>query len=195
MRILACGGALLMSLFLSAAPARAQPAAYFYTGGIPAWYTWYGYPAKMSFYYGPAAFLVPTAAVAVPTRPMVEVAAPARQEVVVDRPVVEKECADREPVALYRDRAIIRVEVPEHAKVWFQNVPTKQRGTDRVFKTPTIDPDKTLTYTVKAAWMENGREVTYQEKVTARPGRELTINFMAKANGLYQTRLEELPRP
>ena len=79
------GSAVLASLlWFSGSTAQAQvPQVNVYTGGIPAWYTWYGYPGNMSFYYGPSA---------TPTREVVEVRAPARvtREVVYVLPRTRK---------------------------------------------------------------------------------------------------------
>jgi uncharacterized protein (TIGR03000 family) len=191
---------MLASLALSAAPARAQAAVNVYTGGIPTWYTWYGYPANMSYYYGPVAFIKPAATVqvAVPARPLVQVAVPsvpAREVAVVDEPVVEKDCAVSDKTVAHRDRAVVRLEVPADAQVWFQNVLTWQRGSERVFLSPPIETGQSLTYKVKATWKVNGRLVSRLKDVTVRPGRNLTVSFLDKDTDRVPTRMEELPRP
>jgi hypothetical protein len=101
-------------LWFSGSTAQAQvPQINVYTGGIPPWYTWYGYPGNMSFYYGPSAATA---------REVVEVRAPARvsREVVYVLPrarktrevvYVERPEAKR-PIRVAANRAVIRVVVP-----------------------------------------------------------------------------------
>ncbi len=74
--------------------------------------------------------------------------------------------------------AWIRVVLPSpDANVWFDHAPTRQKGTDRLFVSPLLHEGKTYTYTIKASWVENGREVTDERQVRVRPGRETVVNF------------------
>ena len=75
------------------------------------------------------------------------------------------------------NQALLRVSVPDTAaRVWVEGQPTQQMGTSRVFVSPPLEPG-TYHYNVKASWMENGREVTREQKVTVEPGREVAVNF------------------
>jgi uncharacterized protein (TIGR03000 family) len=74
--------------------------------------------------------------------------------------------------------------VPDpNAKVTFDDSTTQQMGTDRLFTTPTLDPSKTYSYTVKATWMENGKEATRSQEVKVQPGRQTTVDLRTAATG------------
>jgi uncharacterized protein (TIGR03000 family) len=76
------------------------------------------------------------------------------------------------------NQATIRVLVPDpNAKVTFDDSTTQQTGTDRLFTSPQLDPTKTYSYTVKATWMENGKEATGSQDVKVQSGRQATVDF------------------
>ena len=76
--------------------------------------------------------------------------------------------------------ARIRVVVPvADAEVTFEGIPTRQRGTQRVFETPPMAPGEEFTYTVTATWREGGQRVTREENVTVRAGSGTIVNFAA----------------
>src|SRR5262249_54067995 len=71
-----------------------------------------------------------------------------------------------------------RVLVPSpNANLWFDNTPTHQQGSCRLFLSPPLDGGKTYTYTTKASWREKGREVTREKQVKVRPGQETLVDF------------------
>ncbi len=73
--------------------------------------------------------------------------------------------------------ATIDVHVPADAQVWFDGDPTNQRGSDRVFTSPSLDPGKAYHYEVKARWTENGRPVERTKRVEVRAGQRTTVDF------------------
>lgn len=76
--------------------------------------------------------------------------------------------------------AMVRVEVPTaDCKVWFDGTATQQQGHSRVFQSPPLDSGKTYSYTVKASWMDNGKEMTREKTVDVQPGQEATVVFSA----------------
>jgi uncharacterized protein (TIGR03000 family) len=76
------------------------------------------------------------------------------------------------------NRATVRVALPSpNAKVYFDDEATTQPGTDRVYNTPTLEPAKSYTYTIRATWMEDGKEVTKTKDVKVQAGRDATVNF------------------
>jgi uncharacterized protein (TIGR03000 family) len=76
------------------------------------------------------------------------------------------------------DRLSLRILVPAaDARVWVDNTLTDRQGTDRSFVSPQLTPGQQYSYTVRASWMENGREVTRQKVLSFTPGQQLTINF------------------
>jgi len=78
------------------------------------------------------------------------------------------------------NRAHIRVIVPDaQAKVWFENRVTQQQGSDRLFESPQLDEGKEYTYTIRATWDQDGRDMTRERRVTVRAGETATVNFRA----------------
>jgi uncharacterized protein (TIGR03000 family) len=76
------------------------------------------------------------------------------------------------------NRATVRVALPNpNAKVYFDDEATTQPGTDRVYNTPTLEPDKFYTYSVRATWMEDGKEVTRSKDIKVQAGRAATVDF------------------
>jgi len=77
------------------------------------------------------------------------------------------------------NQTTVRVSVPQpDARVWVDDRLTQQQGTDRVFVTPALTAGQQYSYTVRASWMENGREMSKQKTVTFTPGQEVAVNFM-----------------
>jgi uncharacterized protein (TIGR03000 family) len=66
------------------------------------------------------------------------------------------------------------------ARVYFDDTKTEQTGEDRTFTSPPLDPTKSYTYTVRATWTENGREVTHSEDVKVQAGRDATVDFRGR---------------
>jgi uncharacterized protein (TIGR03000 family) len=85
--------------------------------------------------------------------------------------------------------ASVRVTVPTvDAQVWFDNAPTTQRGTQRTFHSPALQPGSNYTYTIKARWTENGQAVEQQRQVQVQPGQSVSVDFRGNSG-------ETLPRP
>ena len=81
----------------------------------------------------------------------------------------------------------LRVNVPDAVCVWIEGQPTRQMGTERVYLSPPLEPGKTYTYTVRAAWMANGREMTEEKKQEGQPGQEVAINFTDRSDRMPAT--------
>jgi uncharacterized protein (TIGR03000 family) len=74
--------------------------------------------------------------------------------------------------------ASIQVVVPDpNAQVMFDGTPTQQRGTNRSFVTPPLNPDKESHYTITATWTENGQSVTRDRRITVQPGARVRVDF------------------
>ena len=58
------------------------------------------------------------------------------------------------------DRAVVTVNVPADAKLWFDGVPTQSTGAMRHFDSPPLIPGHRYTYDIVARWNQNGREMT-----------------------------------
>jgi uncharacterized protein (TIGR03000 family) len=73
----------------------------------------------------------------------------------------------------------LRVSVPDaNANVWIQNSLMSLQGFDRNFVSPSMSPGN-YTYTVRASWMENGKEVSKEKSIDVVPGQEYTVSFNA----------------
>jgi uncharacterized protein (TIGR03000 family) len=75
--------------------------------------------------------------------------------------------------------ALIAVQVPADAELWFNG--TKMSGSTQVrqFQTPALEPGREYSYDVLARWTESGRAVERTRKVTVHAGDRLGLNFMA----------------
>ena len=92
--------------------------------------------------------------------------------------------------------AMIRILVPNpEAEIWFDNAPTSQRGMERMFSSPVLEPGK-YKYTIKARWMESGRPVEQERNVEVRPGGEpITVDFRVNAPESLPNPKGSLPKP
>ena len=72
----------------------------------------------------------------------------------------------------------VTVLVPDaNAQVWFEDGLTSQTGTQRMFHSPPLEPNRTFTYTVKARWMENGQAINQESQIKVQAGQSYTITF------------------
>jgi len=73
--------------------------------------------------------------------------------------------------------ANIRVLLPEPtAKVWFDTTLTNQGGTERLFHTPPLTSGS-YSYRIRAAWIQNGKEMIQEAVVNVTPGQTTTVDF------------------
>jgi uncharacterized protein (TIGR03000 family) len=76
------------------------------------------------------------------------------------------------------DIAYIRVIAPDpQARVWFDGAATRQTGADRLFSTPSLTIGSTYSYRIRAAWMQDGREVAQERTVSVAPGQTTMVDF------------------
>jgi uncharacterized protein (TIGR03000 family) len=76
-------------------------------------------------------------------------------------------------------QAHLRILLPdEDAKVLFDDALTKQKGTDRLFVTPPLEPGKTFNYTVTAKWQPNNyTEVIRSRSVSVQAGKDVVLDL------------------
>ena len=60
--------------------------------------------------------------------------------------------------------------VPENAQVWVEDDATTSRGALRTYQSPPLTPGKSYSYTVRVAWMENGKVVSQTRHVPVKAG-------------------------
>lgn len=75
----------------------------------------------------------------------------------------------------------VRLNVPQDARVWFDNYETQQGGTDRLFCSPPVQAGKDFVYHIKAQWMENGKAVVRAKDVTVHAGDTVNVDMMTAA--------------
>jgi uncharacterized protein (TIGR03000 family) len=76
--------------------------------------------------------------------------------------------------------ATMIVRVPANADIWFQGAKTGQRGAQRTFVSPPLEPGQGFTYEVKARWKEDGKDVEQTRQVHVKAGENVDVNFAAK---------------
>ena len=60
---------------------------------------------------------------------------------------------------------------------------TKQAGTHRTFVSPPLDgSSQSYKYTVRAKWVENGKDVDQSQEVYVKPGEKANVLFLAGGN-------------
>jgi uncharacterized protein (TIGR03000 family) len=70
------------------------------------------------------------------------------------------------------------VKVPADAKLWVNDVETKQTGTGRRFHAPAgLEAGRTYEYVFRAQWAENGQTVTRDRTVRFKAGDDLTVDL------------------
>jgi uncharacterized protein (TIGR03000 family) len=79
------------------------------------------------------------------------------------------------------NQATIEVLLPDPAaQLCFDDKMTEQKGANRVYISPALDPAKIYTYTVKVTCMENGKEVERTADVRVQGGRATVVDFRGK---------------
>jgi uncharacterized protein (TIGR03000 family) len=61
--------------------------------------------------------------------------------------------------------AEVLAHLPEHARLWVEGRPTRQRGRLREFRSPPLQPGHRYTYTARVAWFEAGHWVSQTQTV------------------------------
>jgi uncharacterized protein (TIGR03000 family) len=60
--------------------------------------------------------------------------------------------------------------VPDNAQVWLDDAATTSRGTLRTYQSPPLPPGKGYSYTVRVAWVENGKLVSQTRHFPVKAG-------------------------
>jgi uncharacterized protein (TIGR03000 family) len=82
----------------------------------------------------------------------------------------------------------VHVHVPAGAKVWVDGEETKQKGGDRDFMTPPLRPEQEFTYTIKAQWNQDGRNVERTQQVLVKANDTANVDFTAPPKEVERTR-------
>jgi len=120
----------------------------------------YGYPYYSSYYYPSTAYYPAT--YYYPTTPTYVVPVETTQSAY---PVIE-------------ETATVRVIVPDpQGSVWFNGTLTQQTGRERMFTTPALTNGTDYTYTIRAQWLEGGREIVQERVISVAPGGTYVVDF------------------
>lgn len=83
----------------------------------------------------------------------------------------------------YQNRApiFLRVIVTDPtARVWVGDHETQQRGFDRLYVSPPMEPNRDFVYKVRVTWQDNGREMSQEREVPVRVGQHGFVDLMQK---------------
>ncbi|MCI0684712.1 MAG: DUF1080 domain-containing protein [Gemmataceae bacterium] len=85
------------------------------------------------------------------------------------------------------------VRVPADAVVTVGGEKTTQKGTERRFVSPALEPG-TYSYQVEATWTEGGKEVKVSKKVTLEAGKTATLDLRSKKEVKTQVPSKPMPK-
>jgi uncharacterized protein (TIGR03000 family) len=74
--------------------------------------------------------------------------------------------------------AHLEVLVPADAELWFNDWKARSMGPVRNLQSPPLVPGRQYTYTVRARWQENGREVTRSLQVHVSARAQVRVTFL-----------------
>ena len=108
-------------------------------------------------------------------RPVLRAHSAARVLIIGQAPAYQP--ADPVP-AVAPNTANIRVFLTDpDAKVWFDGTLTTQGGLDRLYHTPTLTAGNNYSYRIRAAWMQNGKEMVQESVTQVTPGQTAVVDF------------------
>ncbi len=82
------------------------------------------------------------------------------------------------PVGTATMKATLEVRVPRFADVWIQDQKMSEFGPVRRFDLPSLSLGRDYSYVVRAAWRENGREMSHERTLKIQAGEVRSVDFM-----------------
>lgn len=73
--------------------------------------------------------------------------------------------------------ALVTVNIPASAELWFEGMRVPNLGSVRRFASPDLNPLMAYAYDIKATWFENGKLVTQSQRLIVRSGDRATVTF------------------
>src|SRR5437016_34454 len=73
----------------------------------------------------------------------------------------------------------ITLRVPEDAEVWIQGKKMDEKGSERRFNLPSLDPGSTHDYDIRVAWMDNGQKKSDTTRLNVRAVDQQSITYIA----------------
>jgi len=108
------------------------------------------------------------------------------QPIVPSAPMVEPQKYQAKvnalPMSNTKDPNAITIvaHVPENAQVWIEDKPMTSTGKLRTFQSPSLTPGKTYHYTVRVAWIEDGKVVSQTRSFPVKTG-DVHAVYLTKA--------------
>lgn len=87
------------------------------------------------------------------------------------------------------ERATIRVDLPEQARLTFNGGPTESTGSQRVFLSPPLSPGRDFTYTLRSELTRGAKITAVSKRITVRAGEETRVDLRSgygTAGGAYR---------
>jgi uncharacterized protein (TIGR03000 family) len=84
------------------------------------------------------------------------------------------------PPVLPANVAVVVLQVPPGAVLWFDGAQTRQTGPVRIFTTPPLPPGGVYHYSVKLRWNANGVPLERSQQVAVTPGQQVRIQLPAQ---------------
>lgn len=81
------------------------------------------------------------------------------------------------PASVSTTSGTIKLQVPPTAEVWVEKQRVEQGGAERVYQTPPLMPGKMEVLSIRARWVEGGREVERFRVVGLRAGETAKVTF------------------
>jgi uncharacterized protein (TIGR03000 family) len=76
------------------------------------------------------------------------------------------------------NQARLRIQLPDaNARLWIEGQAMSQTGLERSFSSPPLELGRHYVYTMRASWIEGGREVSREQTVEVQPGQERLVRF------------------
>jgi uncharacterized protein (TIGR03000 family) len=153
-------------VYIGGAPGGRPDGSGYYIGGYPSSFSGYNYPSNPPGYLPPSGYKGYTTPLE-PTYP--------------ETPKGSTEAARQEARALAPRAALVHVQLPPAAELWFDGHKSNQTGPQREFTTPLLTAGQKYSYTVRARWVSDGRPVEETRKVTFTPGQRVDLTFPKQA--------------
>jgi uncharacterized protein (TIGR03000 family) len=91
--------------------------------------------------------------------------------------------------------ALLIAYLPEHAVFWVEGTRTQSTGRTRYFQSPQLTPGRKYGYTVRTAWIENGRWASQSRMVPVQAGMVQAIYLRPAPVPQMKTKQEVLAQP
>jgi uncharacterized protein (TIGR03000 family) len=109
--------------------------------------------------------------------------------------VQDKEPGDKKTADQDAKSATIRVKLPASAKLVIDDYETTSTGTERLFVTPPLHPDKTFAYTLKATWPSDNpnRAIVRMAVAKVQAGKQTVIDMNQNSKDASSSQIIYVP--